>query len=240
MLDRTKHEITMRNILDALYSHKTLSPLLGFKGGTACYFFYGLPRFSTDLDFNLLAAQNKQMVFETLPDILSRFGTITDRHIKTNTIFFYLVHTPRRSGIKIEISTRTIEKINHYALREFYGTTLLVMKKEDIFANKLLALRKRITPASRDLFDINFFFQQNWDITESIIEKITGKKTVEYLQELIPFIKKTFNYKTIHLGLGELVETESSRNFIKTKLIDDTINRIQFYGDAQKRNSDVT
>jgi len=54
MLDRTKHENTMRNILNEVYSHKDLSPILGFKGGTACYFFYELPRFSTDLDFNLL------------------------------------------------------------------------------------------------------------------------------------------------------------------------------------------
>lgn len=235
MLDRTKHENTMRNILNEVYSHKDLSPLLGFKGGTACYFFHGLPRFSTDLDFNLLNSDKKELVFNTMPSVLEKYGKIVDKYIKTNTIFFFLTHTLKKSGIKIEISTRDIESVNRYELLEFYGTSMLVMKKEDIFANKLIALKNRHSASSRDLYDINYFFKQNWDITESIIEKVTNKKLLDYMETLPKYIKNNFKSETIHLGLGELLIDESQRNFVKNKLILNTINQINFYIDSKKK-----
>jgi len=235
MLDRTKHENTMRNILNEVYSHKDLSPILGFKGGTACYFFYGLPRFSTDLDFNLLNLDKKEVIFDAVPSILGKYGEVTDKYIKANTIFFFLFHTKGRSEIKIEISTREVEKVNQYELLEFYGTSMLVMKKEDIFANKLIALKNRHSASSRDLFDINFFFKNNWDISENVIETVSKKNLLDYMKELLKYIQKNFNNETIHLGLGELVENESQRYFIKNKLIEDTINQIKFYIDSKEK-----
>jgi len=235
MLDRTKHENTMRNILDDIYSHKTLAPILGFKGGTACYFFYKLPRFSTDLDFNLLNLKKKQLVYDLLLPLLEKHGKVADKYIKKNTIFFYIVHTKQRTGIKIEISIRDIEKVNSYELKEFYGTSMLVMKKSDLFANKLIALKNRGAATSRDLFDINFFFHQNWDISKEIVTKVTGVELITYLKESVKFIEKNFNYKTIHLGLGELVSDPKQRSFIKNKLIDDVINQLNFYIDSETR-----
>ena len=178
MLDRIKHETTMRNIVDAVYKNYELSSTLGFKGGSACYFFYDLPRFSTDLDFNLLDISKKDTVCEALENLLLKHGGIRDKYVKANTIFFYLSHTFEKSGIKIEVSIREIEKINSYDLLEFYGTSILVMKKEDIFANKLLALTYRHSATARDLYDINFFFLKNWDINKGIIEKVTGDSFV--------------------------------------------------------------
>ncbi len=55
MLDRKKHEIILKNILREIYQHPVLQSQLAFKGGTCLYLFYGLPRFSTDLDFSLVA-----------------------------------------------------------------------------------------------------------------------------------------------------------------------------------------
>ncbi|MBW6441478.1 nucleotidyl transferase AbiEii/AbiGii toxin family protein [Patescibacteria group bacterium] len=235
MLDRIKHETTMRSILDDVYSTSSLSSALGFKGGTACYFFHGLPRFSVDLDFNLLNMNVKDKVYDLLPSILGKYGEVKDRHIKTNTIFFYLVHTAQKHGIKIEISTRKIEKINSYDLLEFYGTSILVMKEEDIFANKLLALKYRHAATSRDLYDINFFFKKSWDINGYIIEKVTGMTLMDYLKSLPDYILTNFNKRTIHLGLGELLEDQAQRDFVKNKLIDDSVNRIRFYIDSYER-----
>jgi predicted nucleotidyltransferase component of viral defense system len=229
MLDRIKHETTMRNILDSIYNDAYLSNKLGFKGGTCGYFFYGLPRFSTDLDFNLLSQGEETQVFDSLKILLKKHGEVADAYIKLNTIFFYVVHTPQKSGIKIEISTREIENVNSYELKEFYGTSFLVMKKEDLFANKLIALTKRISPSSRDLFDIDFFFSKGWSINEKIITEVTGGKFIEYLQMLPSFIEKNFNASNIHLGLGELLSKQSERDYVRKKLIDDTINRIQFF-----------
>ncbi|MBU0578685.1 nucleotidyl transferase AbiEii/AbiGii toxin family protein [Patescibacteria group bacterium] len=229
MLDQQKHAMTMRNILDEIYSHKVLSSLLGFKGGTACYFFYSLPRFSTDLDFNLLDLDAKEEVFALLGELLSKYGEIKTKIIKHNTILFFISHTPQRSGIKVEISTREIEKVNSYQLREFYGTSILVMKKEDIFAGKLLALIGRPTPTSRDLFDVNYFFKQNWNFNEKLIEKVSGQSIKKYLSGLVLAIKKNFKSSTIHQGLGELLENQSQRDFVKNKLIDETVGLIELY-----------
>ena len=235
MLNRINHENTMRNVLDDIYNNKELSNLLGFKGGTACYFFYNLPRFSTDLDFNLLNLSKKETVFNLMPNILQKYGIVADKYIKTNTIFFYLTHTLQQSGIKIEISTHEIEKINSYELLEFYGTSYLVMKKQDIFANKLLALTNRHSATPRDLFDINFFFAQNLPITQNIIQEVSKQDFVSYLETLPSFIEKNFNQKNILMGLGELVNSQSQRDFIKHKLISDTINKIKFYIDFRKK-----
>lgn len=235
MLDRTKHEITMRNILNDIYSNHNLSNKLGFKGGTSCYFFYDLPRFSTDLDFNLLSTKEKEMVFSDMKTLLEKYGEVRDQHKKANTLFYYLVHTPQKSGIKIEISTREIEKVNSYDILEFYGTAFLVMKKEDIFANKLLALTYRHAASARDLFDINFFFSKGWSINKDIIIAIAKMPFIEYMETLPKYIKENFNTKNIHVGLGELLNDQSQRDFVKRKLIEDTVRRISTYLDSIRR-----
>ena len=53
-LDTAKHKNILIKILKDIYTDATISPILGFKGGTAATFFYDLDRFSVDLDFDLL------------------------------------------------------------------------------------------------------------------------------------------------------------------------------------------
>lgn len=48
----------MAQILSLIFKDKDLCNALGFKGGTALMFFHNLPRFSTDLDLNLLNQRN--------------------------------------------------------------------------------------------------------------------------------------------------------------------------------------
>lgn len=54
MVNINKHKFFLAQILKDIYSDIELANCLGFKGGTALMFFYDLPRFSVDLDFNLL------------------------------------------------------------------------------------------------------------------------------------------------------------------------------------------
>ena len=77
-MDKQKHKLYMAQILTTIYKDKSLCNLLGFKGGTAMMFFHGLPRFSTDLDFNLLDASKSDYVYEKVRAILTKFGTIDD------------------------------------------------------------------------------------------------------------------------------------------------------------------
>lgn len=68
----------MSRILMSIFQDKELSLLLGFKGGTSLMFFQDLPRFSTDLDFNLLDEKKLHLVYRKLKALLLRFGKITD------------------------------------------------------------------------------------------------------------------------------------------------------------------
>ena len=56
-MDLNKHKFFMLQILRDIYSDLELANNLGFKGGTALMFFYNLPRFSVDLDFNLISPE---------------------------------------------------------------------------------------------------------------------------------------------------------------------------------------
>jgi predicted nucleotidyltransferase component of viral defense system len=50
-MDNNKHKMYLIQILMDVYSDRELAVNMGFKGGTAAMLFYGLPRFSVDLDF---------------------------------------------------------------------------------------------------------------------------------------------------------------------------------------------
>ena len=48
MLNKEKHQLIMGQILRDIYTDVSISSLIGFKGGSGAYFFYGLPRFSLE------------------------------------------------------------------------------------------------------------------------------------------------------------------------------------------------
>ena len=52
-MDKQRHKLYMAQILSLIFKDKDLCNVIGFKGGTALMFFHNLPRFSTNLDFNL-------------------------------------------------------------------------------------------------------------------------------------------------------------------------------------------
>ena len=60
-LDITIHKTNLTNILIDIFKNSFIGPLLGFKGGTAALLFYNLPRFSVDLDFDLIVDFKKDV-----------------------------------------------------------------------------------------------------------------------------------------------------------------------------------
>jgi predicted nucleotidyltransferase component of viral defense system len=81
------------------------------KGGTACYFLYGLERFSTDLDFDLLHPEEK--VDEKLSLLLKKFGNLKAGQ---RLVLSYGEH---ETNIKIDVN-RKIWKANHYEEVSFF------------------------------------------------------------------------------------------------------------------------
>lgn len=226
----------MGEILKDIYEDITISSLLGFKGGTCVYFFYNLPRFSVDLDFDLLSPseENQKLVSEKIKSILEKYGEIKDNRIKRYTIFGLLSYGDEDHNIKIEINTRELTPNikEYYELKEYLGITMLVAKKSYLFTNKLIALTQRSKIAMRDVYDIYYFAKNNWDINANIIELRTGKTIKKYLIDCVALVEKIRENQLLQ-GLGELLN-EKEKSWVKTKLKSETIFMLKNYISALK------
>jgi predicted nucleotidyltransferase component of viral defense system len=238
MLNREKHQLIMGQILKDIYADVSISPFLGLKGGTCAYFFYGLPRFSVDLDFDLLVVseENQKIIFEKIVNILSKYGQIKDQYIKRFTVFALLSYGDNDHNIKVEINVRKlVENIqDHYELKEYLGISMFVAKKDYLFASKLSALTLRKETATRDIYDIHYFAKNNWDINAEVIKKRTDKTIKEYLADCIAFIEKVKDNQILQ-GLGELVGSEKEKAWIRTHLKADAIFMLKNYMSVLKK-----
>ncbi len=231
MLNKEKHQLIMGKILRDIYSDISISSLLGLKGGTAAYFFYGLPRFSVDLDFDILSENenDKKIVYNKILEIIKKYGIIKDSYIKKYTIFALLSYGDMDSNIKIEINTRNqIKNIkSKYELKKYLGISMMVAKKEYLFAGKISALTMRTKIAMRDIYDINYFAKNNWDIDEEAVKSISNRDKKEQLLLCLEVIEKIKDNE-IMTGLGELVK-EEEKEWIRKDLREETIFMIKNY-----------
>ncbi len=211
----------MGQILRDIYSDTSISSLIGFKGGTCAYFFYGLTRFSVDLDFDLFLTDEatQKLVYGKIGGMLRNYGEVKDRYIKRNTIFFLLSYGDADHNVKVEVNVRLLMpdiKV-HYALKEYLGISMLVGKKDYLFGSKLAALTLRSEIAMRDIYDIWYFAKHNWDINADVVKARTNKTVKEYLADCISVIERV-NDNQILQGLGELITGEKEKAWIKTYL----------------------
>ena len=179
-LNIARHNSLLLQILKDIYSDTSISPFLGFKGGTAAYMFYDLPRFSVDLDFDLLDETKEDSVFSRVEQIVSKYGKIKEAKKKRFNLFFLLSYEEKAQNIKVEINRRAFG--SQYVLKTHFGISMLVMKKEDMFAHKLMAMRERLGKANRDIYDVWFFFKDNWPINKNIVEERSGMPFEKFLQ----------------------------------------------------------
>lgn len=217
MLDIPNHRTILVRILKDIYTDTTIGPALGFKGGTAAMLFYGLDRFSVDLDFDLLDLSKKQEVFDRIRKILKEFGTIKgSRKI-------VLSYTENHQKIKVDINPKDFG--SRYEVKSYLGIAMKVMVKEDMAANKMVAMVEREYEAKRDIFDTYFFLKNNWPINEKIIEKRTGLSMREFLRKCISGLESMSN-NDILSGLGELLDAKQ-KAWVKNKLRTETIFLLQ-------------
>lgn len=186
--------------------------MLGFKGGTCLYLFYGLDRFSVDLYFNLLTPNLDPALITTL---LSRHLTIQDSNNRYHTWIWIGSYEKNLPKIKVEISKRDYP--DHYVPQDFYGLTLPTLAPDCMLAHKLCAITDRKTMQNRDLYDAHFMFSQNFPINEEIIKVRTNLSLPNYFATLIQFIKKNVNEKNILTGLGELL-SPAQKDHVKATL----------------------
>ncbi len=226
MVNLELHRNAFIGILRAIYSDTLLRSNLGFKGGTAALLFYQLPRFSVDLDFDLLNPDKKEEAFQRLQEILPQYGNIIEAQEKHYTLFFLLSYKKGERGLKVEISKRIIQPA--YELKNFLGISMLVMKQEDMVAGKLTALLTRKRFATRDMFDLWFFLKENWQINEEFLKEKSGLSLVAALKQVQLLVKKVKPTELL-AGLGELLQDNKQKAWVRDKLKDELLFKLRLY-----------
>lgn len=224
-MDINKHKFFMMQVLKDIYSDIELASCLGFKGGTALMFFYNLPRFSVDLDFNLLDKSKEKRVYDKVRAILLRYGKIFDEAMKFYGPIIVLDYGIGERKLKVEISNREYD--NHYEIKNLLGIQMKVLVEPDMFAHKLCALLDRTEVTSRDIFDCWFFLQRHCAVNAGIVESRMGMPLADYLQKCIERLETTSD-KSLMSGLGELTDAKM-KSFVRTKLRRETIQLLQFF-----------
>jgi len=227
MLDIERHRLIMVRILKDVFTEITLENALGLKGGTAAYLLYDLPRFSVDLDFDLLLTEKERDVFLKIESLLRSYGDLSEQREKRSTLFFLLSYATGQRKIKIEISKRQFP--NRYENKGFLGISLRVMLREDMFAHKLVAFLERKETANRDIFDLWFFAKNGWDINRELVELRTGMLFRRYIDKCMDKIGK-INERYLLQGLGELLSPKM-KSWVKADLKKETL----FYLEARFR-----
>lgn len=225
MVNVNKHKFLLTQILKYIYSDIELANCLGFKGGTALMFFYDLPRFSVDLDFNLLDLAKEKTVYEKVRKILLKYGKIYDEAMKFYGPIIVLDYGVGERKLKIEISNRQWN--NHYERKNLLGINMQVMVAPDMFAHKLCALLDRGELTNRDIFDSWFFMQKQTPINKEIVETRMEMPLADYMQKSIDHLE-SMSDRGILNGLGELMD-EDMKKFVRTKLRTETISLLRFY-----------
>ena len=217
MLNKDIHRKKMYDILQEIFT-SDIWKYLAFKWWTACYFFHNLDRFSTDLDFDLVSEYED--IDSGIVKILQKYWEVKHwKHVMK------LSYWEMDVNIKIDIN-RTIWKNNSYEILNFYWTDILTQDKWTIFANKLVALTERNT--NRDIYDVYFFFKNNFDINDEVILERTWWRRKELFSKIIIKLEKLGkNYKILD-WLWEVLKDEKHKSFVKNKLIKELIWTIQF------------
>ena len=233
MLDTPKHKATMYGIVMDIFT-SPIAEKLAFKGGTLAFFHYGLDRFSTDIDIDVIDGKISDEIKETIENILLKYGKTKKDYENQISMRYKLSYGEKDLNVKVELNTR-IRKNNKYEIINFRGISIRAMEKSTIFANKLFAFINRQEMVMRDLRDIHFFFQKGFPINEEVIlerlkiKDIKGIKTfkdfIKYLRNILSKDIKPTHIVDANLGI---VLSDTQKQRARTQLIPRTIAYLDF------------
>jgi len=224
-LDINKHKFFLLQILKDIFSDNDLSVSLGFKGGTAHMLFHDLPRFSVDLDFNLLNVDKTEVVYSKVKGLLLKHGSIRDEAIKHFGLILVLDYGANERTLKIEISGRTFP--DTYEIRNYLGINMKVMTKSDLFTHKICALTDRPQLAGRDIFDLYFFLNDKTPLNLNLFEHRMKTDLQEYFEKCITLIERT-SESTILNSVGQMIDSEM-KIFVKKHMKTETLQLLKIF-----------
>ena len=147
MLNHSKHKEFMLKILLRTFQ-SPLKDALAFKGGTLAFLCYGLPRFSTDIDLDLLDHNREAELLELMQDILEDIGDIKNKTLGKDLHRWIFRYDQSGMNIKVEVNKRPLDG-NVYERKMIENTPVYCMSQSSMVANKIVALYNRAYP--RDL-----------------------------------------------------------------------------------------
>ena len=161
------------------------------KGGTALLFCYGLPRYSTDLDYdgfnyNIDIMDKINSVFVSNGQNLDKINVKKD----TDTVKRYMIHykEAENNPIKLEISFRKIDDSDHVKDKRARINDINTYNIKYLASDKIDTFLKRT--AARDIFDASFLIQHYPDsINKELIEKCKNKISSIGLDQMENIIK---------------------------------------------------
>ena len=218
MFDKKLHEDNIRKILTWLFTSE-ISDFLWFKWWTLTYLCYGLDRFSTDIDIDILDTEKEQEIIDTVRKLLYSLWDIKNETLWKTIHRWIFRYDERGMNIKVELNKR-IRKANTYDFKEIDWVKIRCMKKDSIFGNKLVALYERMK--NRDLYDVNFFLKNKFPLNEKLIEERTWKNKEEFIKELISILPDHYNHNTILAEIWEVL-TDEQKIWMKNKALNETI-----------------
>jgi predicted nucleotidyltransferase component of viral defense system len=225
MLNIEKHKVVLLQILRELYTDEELLSKLVFKGGTCLMLFYGLDRFSTDLDFDL-RDEAGELDSSRIIRIAEKYLTVDDFCEKHFTYFLLGSYENGLQHIKIEINKRqwpqTMEN------KDFYGLTIPTLATDKMLAHKLCAITNRKTLQNRDLYDAWFMFTKGFQVDDEIIRLRTEMSTKEYLTKLTDILDDPKIVQNILHGLGEVLSRER-KIWVKNNLARELVAQLKIY-----------
>jgi predicted nucleotidyltransferase component of viral defense system len=178
-------------ILNSIYKHN-LGKSMFFGGGTALRFFYNLPRFSEDLDFDTpgLSFQEFKDILEYIEKGLLKEGfslkISTEKRKNLFVAELYFSQLMELYGITDKRGLDLMIKVKVYKPRwklEFesavlslygYNFSAILLGKGNLISEKLWALFNR--RRGRDIYDILFMLKRNFPFNKDVLlaNKIEG------------------------------------------------------------------
>lgn len=175
-------------VLNSIYKHR-FGKYFFFMGGTAMRYFYNLPRFSEDLDFNTssLDYQDFKEVVKVVSTDVSKEGfSVTVSYNRRKDLFAasiyfndaikkYNISDSRRIYlmVKIEVNRPQWELITESRVLSMYGYsfTAILMSKGNLLSEKVCALLNR--KRGRDIYDTLFMLRKKFPFNEEVL-KVNG------------------------------------------------------------------
>lgn len=238
-------EVLHYDILESLEKSK-LFDILVFQGGTALRLLYDNLRYSEDLDFVLKQDvnfdNNLMSKFEKIfiSDIAKKYDLEAKIKLPKNNNSLIVqkwsakIIMPshiRRQVINIEIANIKSYDNSKKFLKNYYNKAfnilLNVESKEEILADKIIALARRKYLRYRDIWDIKFLKDENIKINSTLIkQKIIDYNILSFESKLK---EKILNFKNAHIKDFYL---EMSR-FLESDLLD-KVKIANYYDDIIK------